>query len=131
MSAPAATRPLTCMRCSRVATDPEAKGWLAEPELIVQGVRIGVCHFCRTGETPPAEDDSKQCDGSCKGDYRPVTGIYFEAIWGDYGVQEKWACWDEACVEEWADEQDDSCFLCGHSVDVRIVKYENGKRVRS
>lgn len=131
MSAPAATRPLTCGRCSRVASDPEAKGWRADVEVIVQGVRIGLCPFCRTGEEPPAEDNEPRCDGSCKGEYRPVTGTYFEAVWGDGVMREKWACWDEGCVEAWADEQDDECHHCGHWVDVQVWKVENGKRVRS
>lgn len=87
----------------------------------------------RNGQAPPAEGE-KTCDGSCNGDYRPAKGTYYEAVWGDRyspGLGEKWACWDAGCVEQWADEQDSECFHCGHDVDVEVIKYVDGKRVRS
>ena len=129
-----ATLTLTCSRCSRVTTDPKGAKWrYDDPPLVVQGVTLGLCLSCRTGQEPPAEDDKKTCDGSCKGDYRPAKGTYYEAVWGDSwsGGGEKYACWDEACVEAWADEQDSECAHCGHDVDVEVTKYVDGKRARS
>ena len=131
MKAP--TLSLTCARCSRVSTDPVAAKWrMDSPPLVVQGVALGLCWHCQVGEAPPAEGE-KSCDGSCKGDYRPAKGTYYEAVWGSpWGSGgEKHACWDVGCAETWADEQDSECFHCGHDIDIEVHKYVDGKRVRS
>ena len=130
-----ATLTLTCSRCSRVTIDPHKAQWrFDDPPLVVQGVALGLCWYCRTGEAPPAEGE-KSCDGSCDGNYRPKKGVYYEARWGDSwsrsDVGERHACWDEGCCEAWADEQDDECHHCGHSIDIEVVKYVDGKQVRS
>lgn len=122
---------VTCARCSRVTSDPKRDHWSmrAEP-LVVQGVTLGLCGTCLTGAVPPAEKDEKRCDG-CKGDYRPKTGTYFEAQWGDsFSGGERWSCWDQACAEGWLNDQPFDCGHCGSTVDMDLYVVTNGDRKR-
>lgn len=122
----------TCSRCSRTTTDPHGSHWLirAAP-VIVAGITLGLCLACLSGSTPDDTDAEKRCEGKCGGDYRPPRGTYFEGVAGRWSHEEKWACWDEACVEGWADDHGGECSECGHEIDVDITAYFNGKRVRS
>lgn len=132
MKAPTIT--YTCARCSRTSTDINEPGWSIRPWKTEGGADFTavVCGPCLVG-VPVQEDGEKTpCGGKCKGDFRPKVGTYFEAVLeGSWSSNdETWACWDEACVEAWAEEHGGDCETCGHDRDVDITQYENGKRVR-
>ena len=124
----------TCARCSRATTDPKGDHWfIRATPLVIQGVTLGLCASCVAGNVPSEPDEQKPCDGDCKGNFRPTVGTYFEAVLeGSWSSgDEKWACWDEACVDAWAEEHGGDCETCGHDRDVDVHQYANGKRVRS
>lgn len=117
---------VTCARCSSVTTDPEGRKWRVDtPAPVVQGVTLGLCVRCLTGQPVPAEG-TRRCDGSCNGSHRPEKGTYYVARWGD---RESWYCWDKACAEAWANDHDDDCDCCGNYVDITVYKVVDGKRV--
>jgi hypothetical protein len=120
----------SCSRCSRQTDDPKRDGWFTHLiPVVVQGVTLGLCRHCAAGTTPDADNrDWEPCGGKCKGDYRPAVGTYFEATQHRLNGAESWACWDEACVEMWADEHSE-CEECGHDFDVDVHEHCNGKRV--
>ena len=124
---------VTCARCSNTTGDPQGEHWMLRPEpVVVAGILLGLCPACLGGNAPAAPDDEqKRGDGSCKGDYRPKAGTYFEATWGDGdGPDHRWACWDEQCAEGFLEDQPYQCGECGNSVDMDVTEYHDGKRVR-
>lgn len=127
------TLSISCYRCSRVTTNPTKEHWTVRAEpLVVQGVTLGLCSTCATGNEPPAEGEARKCDGSCSGSYKPASGTYYLAEWGEaYGGKgEAWGCWDLACAEGWLEEQESECGTCGHYVDMCLYEVTDGKRKR-
>lgn len=128
MTATTAPTVYTCGRCSRETTDPDRDNWMLRlMPVVVQGKTLGLCPACLKGG-PDATAEEQHCDRKCGGSYTASTGTYFEARWGH---NERWSCWDEACCDAWAEEQDEQCTECGSWIDIDVVKFVDGKRVRS